>query len=76
MLSKTLAVPGSDGNPEYFFSKDFAIKGPQWEDEVYRYDNDQPAATLWYHDHALGKCKGVHNHIDALYRPFIALFEY
>jgi FtsP/CotA-like multicopper oxidase with cupredoxin domain len=45
---------GFDGNPEYFFSKDFAIKGPQWETEVYRYDNDQPAGTLWYHDHALG----------------------
>ncbi|WP_431272646.1 multicopper oxidase domain-containing protein [Dankookia sp. P2] len=22
--------------------------------EVYSYPNDQPAATLWYHDHALG----------------------
>jgi FtsP/CotA-like multicopper oxidase with cupredoxin domain len=45
---------GSDGNPEYFFSPGFGVKGPRWESKQYVYHNDQPAGTLWYHDHALG----------------------
>jgi spore coat protein A, manganese oxidase len=32
-----------DGNPEYFFSPGFEVRGPDWEREVYV-----------YHDHALG----------------------
>ena len=44
----------SDGNPEFFFTPGFAIKGPQWEKEVYRYENAHAAANLWYHDHVLG----------------------
>ena len=43
-----------DGNPEFFFSTDFAIRGPQWVDKKFIYDNSQVAGTLWYHDHALG----------------------
>lgn len=43
-----------DGNPEFFFSPDYAIRGPQWVEKTYLYDNSQPAGTLWYHDHALG----------------------
>ena len=43
-----------DGNPEYFFSPNYKIRGPQWESKWYKYDNGQPAGTLWYHDHALG----------------------
>jgi spore coat protein A, manganese oxidase len=43
-----------DGNPEFFFSPGYAVKGPQFVDKTYRYDNDQPAGNLWYHDHALG----------------------
>jgi FtsP/CotA-like multicopper oxidase with cupredoxin domain len=43
-----------DGNPEFFFSPGYAIRGPQWVEKDYIYDNDQPAGTLWYHDHALG----------------------
>ena len=43
-----------DGNPEFFFSPDFKIRGPRWKRAIYRYDNDQPAGTVWYHDHALG----------------------
>ena len=27
---------------------------PRWKRPIYRYDNDQPAGTVWYHDHALG----------------------
>lgn len=44
----------SDGLPEFWFTKGFSKKGPDWVKETYSYDNDQPAATLWYHDHALG----------------------
>ena len=43
-----------DGNPEYFFSPGYEVRGPRWETKKYVYDNDQPAGTLWYHDHALG----------------------
>lgn len=50
----------SDGLPDAWFTPD----GPDLDtspdyvgrlyNEVYTYDNDQEAATLWYHDHALG----------------------
>ncbi len=43
-----------DGNPEFFFSPGYTIRGPQWVDKRYLYDNSQPAGTVWYHDHALG----------------------
>jgi spore coat protein A len=44
----------SDGDPEAWFTPQFAERGPAFAREIYRYDNDQEAATLWYHDHALG----------------------
>jgi spore coat protein A, manganese oxidase len=43
-----------DGLPEAWFSPGHTVRGPQWVAKRYTYDNDQPAATLWYHDHALG----------------------
>ena len=43
-----------DGNPEFFFSPGFRVRGTQWVDKKFVYDNSQPAGTLWYHDHALG----------------------
>jgi spore coat protein A len=48
-----------DGNPEYFYSPDYEITGPRWAQiggliKDFTYLNDQPAGTLWYHDHALG----------------------
>jgi FtsP/CotA-like multicopper oxidase with cupredoxin domain len=43
-----------DGNPEFFFSPGYGVKGPQWVEKKYLYDNSQPAGTVWYHDHALG----------------------
>ena len=43
-----------DGNPEFFFSPNYRIRGPQWVDKKYVYDMSQPAGTVWYHDHALG----------------------
>jgi spore coat protein A len=46
--------PESDGEPEAWFTPGFAERGPSFAKEVYRYENDQQAGTLWYHDHALG----------------------
>jgi spore coat protein A, manganese oxidase len=47
-------LPENDGYPEAWFTKDFAQTGPYFEHTTYHYPNDQPATTLWYHDHALG----------------------
>lgn len=44
----------SDGLPEAWFTQNFAETGPHFVKQTYVYDNDQEAATLWYHDHALG----------------------
>ena len=47
----------SDGLPDNWYTPDFAKKGPGFikgDIEPYHYDNDQEAATIWYHDHALG----------------------
>jgi FtsP/CotA-like multicopper oxidase with cupredoxin domain len=49
-----------DGNPEFFYSPDGEVKGPQWDfveggfTNLFSYNNDVPAGNLWYHDHALG----------------------
>ena len=45
--------PDSDGYPESWFTSD-GRAGPYFSPEPSRYPNDQPAATLWYHDHAIG----------------------
>lgn len=44
----------SDGLPEAWFTQSFAETGNYFVQQKYRYDNDQEAGTLWYHDHALG----------------------
>ena len=47
----------SDGSPLSWFTPFFTKKGPQFvkgQNEPYTYSNDQDAATIWYHDHALG----------------------
>ena len=44
----------SDGYPEAWFTKGFKQVGPYFRKHLYRYDNDDRACTLWYHDHALG----------------------
>lgn len=46
-----------DGNPEAWFTRGFAEKGPEWSTEVYEYPNKQKAATLWYHDHTMGQTR-------------------
>ncbi len=47
-------APDSDGYPESWFTNDFQIVGPTFKNKVYEYTNDQRAATMWYHDHAIG----------------------
>jgi len=47
-------LPESDGYPEAWFTNGFAQTGPTFEQQIYRYPNDQQATGLWYHDHALG----------------------
>ncbi|HEY4745028.1 MAG TPA: multicopper oxidase domain-containing protein, partial [Desulfuromonadaceae bacterium] len=51
----------SDGNPDAWFTPNFAITGHMWTPNTqfgpagtYRYDNSQEAGTVWYHDHAMG----------------------
>jgi spore coat protein A, manganese oxidase len=47
----------SDGLPDAWFTPNFALKGHGFikGDVVpYHYSNTQEAATIWYHDHALG----------------------
>lgn len=44
----------SDGNPEYWFTPGYRVRGPRWVKDTYVYDNDQQAGTIWYHDHGLG----------------------
>ena len=45
---------GSDGLPEAWFTQHNAEVGPAYMQRILEYENDQQAATLWYHDHALG----------------------
>ncbi len=47
-------LPQFDGHPEAWFTPGAANKGPHYITSDYVYGNQQPAATLWYHDHALG----------------------
>src|SRR5262249_38301645 len=47
-------LPHSDGYPDAWFTPGFQQTGPAFERKVYSYPNEQPATSLWYHDHALG----------------------
>lgn len=47
----------SDGLPDAWFTPNFSLKGHGFikgDDVPYHYSNTQEAATIWYHDHALG----------------------
>lgn len=46
--------PESDGYPEAWFTRGYQETGPFFTTPIYYYPNVQRAATLWYHDHALG----------------------
>jgi spore coat protein A len=43
-----------DGQPEAWFTNGYLRRGPHWRQMIYKYSNHQRAATLWYHDHAVG----------------------
>jgi spore coat protein A len=47
-------MPDSDGYPEAWFTRNWGKTGPFFTTKLYRYPNDQQAASLWYHDHSLG----------------------
>lgn len=54
-------TPESDGFPLAWYTPQFALKGTDWTSTVkhgpegtYLYPMDQQAATIWYHDHAVG----------------------
>ena len=49
-----VSPPDSDGHPDAWFTRGFRETGPFFQRRIYRYPNTQRAATLWYHDHALG----------------------
>jgi len=44
----------SDGLPEAWYTPGFALTGSAFMKNTLHYDNDQEAATIWYHDHAMG----------------------
>jgi spore coat protein A, manganese oxidase len=44
----------SDGHPEAWFTQNATQRGDEWRKHLYEYENTQRAATLWYHDHAIG----------------------
>jgi spore coat protein A len=46
-------LPESDGYPEAWYTAD-GQHGPRFNPLPSTYPNDQPAATLWYHDHCHG----------------------
>ena len=60
----------SDGLPEAWWTPTYP-SGPTGMDFVktnYVYDNDQEAATIWYHDHTLGITRlNVYNGLAAFY---------
>jgi spore coat protein A len=46
--------PWSDGGPDSWFTPGFGQTGHAYVTNQYSYPNTQEAATLWFHDHALG----------------------
>ena len=63
-------LPTSDGRPEAWFTPGFGEVGPVFDPafKTYFYPNDQPAAHLWYHDHAIGITRlNVHAGLAGLY---------
>ncbi|MDR7037273.1 spore coat protein A [Methylobacterium sp. BE186] len=59
----------SDGYPEAWFTQGFGMTGPSFTSPWDSFPNDQQAATLWYHDHALGLTRiNVGSGLAGLYR--------
>jgi spore coat protein A len=58
-LHGAVADSVSDGYPEHWYSADpnaapYGLGGPAGNSLVATYPNNQRAATMWYHDHAMG----------------------
>lgn len=47
-------APDSDGHPDAWYTRDYALTGKSFTQKVYKYTNNQQATTLWYHDHSIG----------------------
>lgn len=43
-----------DGLPEQWYTQALEAVGPAFVSTKFTYDNDQPGAFLWYHDHTVG----------------------
>jgi spore coat protein A, manganese oxidase len=43
-----------DGYPYAWFTPGFMYRGKDFKTNVYTYNNNQQAATLWFHDHTMG----------------------
>lgn len=43
-----------DGHPDQWYTPELTEVGPLFKTDVFEYPNQQPATTLWYHDHAVG----------------------
>jgi spore coat protein A len=58
----------SDGLPDAWYTPDYAQTGHGFVRPTYYYDNSQEAATIWYHDHALGVTRlNVHAGLAGFY---------
>lgn len=44
----------NDGHPDAWFTAKEDKVGSEFITSIYHYPNQQPSATLWYHDHTLG----------------------
>lgn len=44
----------SDGHPEAWYTANSMFTGSNYFGTNFTYENDQEAATLWYHDHTIG----------------------
>jgi spore coat protein A, manganese oxidase len=52
-LHGAVVAPEHDGYPEAWFTST-GQGGGTFQSPIAQYPNEQPAATLWYHDHSLG----------------------
>jgi len=50
-------LPQFDGTPLQWFTKGLASTGPHFVTNTFTYGNEQRAAFIWYHDHALGNTR-------------------
>lgn len=53
-LHGSVTAPESDGYPEAWYTRDYKEVGSFFKTKIHHYPNRQRAATLWYHDHAMG----------------------